>query len=131
MDPTADAGEILRGLQLGALPEQVLKDGLVEVERRWTTPGAVGEEVLEVLAHCWGVLARVVAAGHQARGQTMDDLRLELPSLPVAPRCSRPIRAAAGHAWSPAGKPAPAAATSPPALPHELQVVPRSRGRVR
>jgi hypothetical protein len=73
VEPTADAGEILRGLQLGALPEQVRKDGLVEVERRWTLPELSGQEVLEVLAHCWGVLARVVAAAHQARGQAIDD----------------------------------------------------------
>ena len=73
VDPTADAGEILRRLQLGALPEQVRKDGLVEVERRWTLPELPGDEVLEVLAHCWGVLARIVDAGHKARGHAMDD----------------------------------------------------------
>jgi hypothetical protein len=73
VDPTADAGEILRQLQLGALPEQVRKDGLVEVERRWTLPELPGEEVLEVLAHCWGVLARIVGDAHQARGQSIDD----------------------------------------------------------
>jgi hypothetical protein len=73
VDPTADAAEIVRRVQLIGLPEPVRKDGVVEVERRWTLPELPGDEVLEVLAHCWGVLARVVAAGHQARGQTMDD----------------------------------------------------------
>jgi hypothetical protein len=72
VDPTADASEILRGLQLGAVPEHVRKDGLLEVERRWTTPELPGQEVLEVLANCWGVLARLVAAGHEKRGQTME-----------------------------------------------------------
>jgi len=73
VDPTADAAEIVRRLQLTGLPEPVRKDGVVEVERRWILPELPGEEVLEVLAHCWGALARVVAAGHQARGQTMED----------------------------------------------------------
>ena len=42
VDATADAREILRRLQIGALPEQVRKDGLVEVERRWDSPGVAG-----------------------------------------------------------------------------------------
>ena len=60
-------------MQLVGLPETVREDGVVEVERRWTVPELPGDELLEVLAHCWGVLARVVAAGHQASGQTMED----------------------------------------------------------
>jgi hypothetical protein len=80
VDPSIDASEILRGLHLGALPAHVVTDGLLEVERRWRTPDLPGEEVLEVLAHCWGALARVVAAGHQARGQNMETCGLTAES---------------------------------------------------
>lgn len=73
VDPTVDAAEIMRRVQLVGLPARVRKDGVMEVERRWILPELPGEEVLEVLAHCWGVLARVVAAGHRARGQRMED----------------------------------------------------------
>ena len=124
VDPTADASEILRGLQLGALPEQVLKDGLIEVERRWTTPELSGEEVLEVLAHCWGVLARVVAAGHQARGQTMDTCVLTAEPacgaalLPAHPSGRRPCMVASREARTRRRNLATGS-------PHELQLVPR------
>lgn len=72
VDPTADATEIVRRMQLVGLPAPVSEHGVMEVERRWTLPGMPGDEVLEVLAHCWGVLARLVAAAHDAREQAME-----------------------------------------------------------
>jgi hypothetical protein len=124
VDPTVDASEILRGLQLGALPGQLLKDGLLEVERRWTTPELQGEEVLDVLAQCWGVLARIVGAGHQARGQNMETCVVTAepacgaPLLPAHPTGRRPCMVASREARTRRRNLATGA-------PHELEVVTR------
>lgn len=69
--PTADAAEIARRVQLLNLSESVRRYGIVEVERRWTLPELKGEELLDILAHCWGMLARVVADAHRQHDSEM------------------------------------------------------------
>jgi hypothetical protein len=100
VDPTASADEIMRRVQLVGLPAPVRSEGIVEIERRWTLPELHGEEVLEVLAHCWGALAHIVAAAHQERGQTMADCILSAepacgaPPLPLHPSGRQPCMVA-------------------------------------
>ncbi len=53
------------------LPERLRQAALLEVERRWSVPELPGRELLEILAHCYGALATVVAAAHAELGEEM------------------------------------------------------------
>jgi hypothetical protein len=81
VEATADSLEISRRLMVVGLPDRVRKEGTLEVERRWTLAELAGDELLDVLAHCYGVLARVVAAAHEQREARMEAcaLSLDLP----------------------------------------------------
>lgn len=76
VDPTATAQEIARRLQVFGLPAQTRQDGVLVVERRWTLEELAGDEILDVLAHCHGVLTRLVEATHERWGS--DRVRCEL-----------------------------------------------------
>lgn len=80
VDPAADSAEISRRVKLLGLPSEVRRDGIVEVERRWTLPDLPGDELLDVLAYCWGFLARIVDEAHRQRRQKMDECDLATSS---------------------------------------------------
>jgi len=64
VDPAKSAYEIVRGLTLGALPERARREGTLRVERRWTVDAFPDDELLDVLAMCHSVLARIVDEAH-------------------------------------------------------------------
>ncbi|MBA2462451.1 MAG: hypothetical protein H0V45_11895 [Actinobacteria bacterium] len=65
VEPAATASEILRRLDIGGLRDRVRREGTLTVERRWTVEAFPDEELLDVLAHCYGVLSHVVAEAHE------------------------------------------------------------------
>jgi hypothetical protein len=64
VDPTTEAQELARNLQVLGLPPRVSREGVLEVERRWTVDELAGDEILDVLAHCYGSLNRIVVEAH-------------------------------------------------------------------
>jgi hypothetical protein len=68
VDPTTEAHELARKVQVPGLPTRVMREGVLEVERRWTLEELADEEILDVLAYCFGVLRRVVIAAHDQWG---------------------------------------------------------------
>jgi hypothetical protein len=69
VDPTSEAHELARTVQVPGLPAWAMREGILEVERRWTLEELAEEEILDVLAHCHGVLCRVVLAAHERWGE--------------------------------------------------------------
>lgn len=76
VDPTSEAHELARTIQVRGLPARVMREGILEVERRWTLEELADEEILNVLAHCHGVLSHVVSAAHErwGEGETLCEL---------------------------------------------------------
>jgi hypothetical protein len=68
VDPTTDAQEIARKVRVVGLSPRTRREGVLAVERRWTVEELAGDEILDVLAHCYGVLAKVVDAAHAQWG---------------------------------------------------------------
>jgi hypothetical protein len=68
VEPTTEAHEIARKLQVAGLPARAMREGILEVERRWTLRELAGDEILDVLAHCYGVLTRIIVAAHEQWG---------------------------------------------------------------
>lgn len=81
VEATIEAHEIARKAQIAGLPSRVRQEGVLEVERRWTVEEFAGDEILDVLAHCHGVLSRLVAAAHQRWGEQEDPCALDLEGV--------------------------------------------------
>jgi len=71
VDPATPANEIARKLNVGPLQRRVLHEGTLVVERRWTVAEFPEEELMEILASCYGVLSELVAAVHDELGVAM------------------------------------------------------------
>jgi hypothetical protein len=69
VEPTIEAHELARKAQIAGLESRARREGVLEVERRWTVEEFAGDEILDVLAHCHGVLSRLVAAAHRRWGE--------------------------------------------------------------
>ena len=67
-EPTMEAHEIARRVQLVGLPQRAQREGVLVVERRWTLAELAGDEILDVLGHCHGVLTNLVTAAHEKWG---------------------------------------------------------------
>ena len=65
VDPTTEAHQLARAAQVPGLSARARREGILEVERRWTLEELAEEEILDVLAHCHGVLCRLVSAAHE------------------------------------------------------------------
>lgn len=63
--------EIAMAAELKGLPSEVRESGLLEVERRWVVPEQPDHEVLDLVAHCYGVLAQLLVDAHARRGIAM------------------------------------------------------------
>jgi len=53
------------------LPEEIRREGLLVVERRWVEARLPDWELLDALAHCYGVVSQVLADAHQQCGSRM------------------------------------------------------------
>ncbi len=77
VEPTLEAHEIARRTQIRGLPSRVRQEGVLEVERRWTVEEFAGDEILDVLAHCYGVLSKLLVAAHRRWGDHEDSCALD------------------------------------------------------
>lgn len=68
VDATTEAHEIARKVQVPGLPTRTMHEGVLEVERRWTVEELAGDEILDVLAHCYGVLTKLLVSTHEQWG---------------------------------------------------------------
>jgi hypothetical protein len=69
--------EIAAAVEVRELPTEIRESGLLEVERRWTVPERPEEEVLDLLAHAYGVLAALMIDAHARRGARMQTFGAE------------------------------------------------------
>lgn len=70
--------EVLNRLDLRRIPEEVLKDAFLKLERRWVAADLPRSEILDALAHSYGFIADLVDDAHSQVG-------LPVPYL-VSPR---------------------------------------------
>lgn len=66
--PLKPIDELIKTIVRQELPESIRKGGLLRVERRWIAESLPNHELLEALAHCYGVLAALVQDAHAQSG---------------------------------------------------------------
>lgn len=66
--PEYIAHELAEGMNLS---DELVKEGVLEVERRWVEDGLPEYELLDAFAHCYGVLSRLLADAHERCGSSM------------------------------------------------------------
>jgi len=66
--PFKPIDELIKRMVPPELPEIVRNDGLLRVERRWIAEDLPKHELLETLAHCYGVLSTLVRDAHAQAG---------------------------------------------------------------
>jgi hypothetical protein len=58
------------------IPEDIRKQGILTVERRWVANDLPELEILDALAHCFGILSLLIADAHRQAGAPMHPLAL-------------------------------------------------------
>jgi hypothetical protein len=71
IEPDVPVDEIARRLALSGVGGRALHEGTLVVERRWTVDAMPDDELLDVLAHCFGVLLELLVDCHDALGTSM------------------------------------------------------------
>ena len=69
--PLASPAEVAQVVKLTELPGRIRDQAVLAVERRWTVPELADGELLDTLAHCYGVLAGLVSEAHERMGVRM------------------------------------------------------------
>lgn len=100
VDPMASPQEVASAVRVDELDESVREDAVLVVERRWTVNELPDEELLDVLGHCYGVLATVVREAHERLGYAMrtfsDETHEPSPRRIEHPRPAPPLHACHG-----------------------------------
>ncbi|MCW2986840.1 MAG: hypothetical protein JWR63_4410 [Conexibacter sp.] len=102
VDPSTTAHDMVRRVQLGGLDRRVREDGLLVIERRWAVEPFEDDELLDILAHCFGVLLQIVSEAHAQLGGDMasceaNEDALHVIDLELAARAGRPACMWAGR----------------------------------
>jgi len=71
VDPGAPVEEIARTLNLPGLGARALEEGILVVERRWTVDDLPDDELLDALAHCYGILSQLLVDAHEQCSASM------------------------------------------------------------
>lgn len=71
VSPALGPSDIAASISLDDLPEQVRKEGLLKVERRWVSKDLPDDELTDVCAHGYGVVATILAEAHERLGYQM------------------------------------------------------------
>jgi hypothetical protein len=71
VDPGAPVEEIARALNLPSLGRRALDEGILVVERRWTVDDLPDDELLDALAHCYGILSQLLVDAHDQSSASM------------------------------------------------------------
>lgn len=69
--PLASPAEVAQSMKVSELPDRVRAQAVLAVERRWTVPELPDGELLDTVAHCYGVLAELVGEAHERLGLRM------------------------------------------------------------
>lgn len=83
--PSLKTIDLLRKIDLSRIPEDLLKDGLLKMERRWITRGLPGREILDALAYAYGFLADIVDDAHAQVGLPIPTLVSPAPDGSYSP----------------------------------------------
>lgn len=75
VNPLTTTEEMVARLPEFHLPPAIQKHGVLLIERRWVVREWPDRELLDILAHCYGVLARLVRDAHERCGFTMRTFR--------------------------------------------------------
>lgn len=75
VDPMVGPEAIAEHLGGVELPPEICKEGVLVVERRWVVRDLPELELLDVLAHCYGVLASLLTEAHRRCGFIMRTFR--------------------------------------------------------
>jgi len=67
--------DLFQKIPNAVLKKQVLKHGMLKVERKWVHDKLPDMELMEALAHCFGCLANVVSAAHEQMGLITSESR--------------------------------------------------------
>jgi hypothetical protein len=59
-----------------AIPDDIRKQGILTVERRWVADDLPELEILDALAHCFGILSLLIADAHRQAGASMHTVAL-------------------------------------------------------
>jgi hypothetical protein len=70
--PGTPARDVARHLNIPGIPEDLREGATLVVERRWSVDGLPGEELLDVLADCYGVVIAVLAEAHEQFGASIE-----------------------------------------------------------
>ena len=76
MPPFVSPDAIAASLATVDVPEQVRREGILSVERRWVEQGLPDMEVLDVIAHCYGFLRTLLADAHRQAGFVMSTMEI-------------------------------------------------------
>jgi hypothetical protein len=71
VDPGTPVEEIARRLNLPRLNPRALDEGILVVERRWSVDELPDDELLDALAHCYGVLSQLLLEAHEQCSASM------------------------------------------------------------
>jgi hypothetical protein len=77
VDPLLSTPDIAGRLPELAVPPAVRREGVLIIERRWVARDLPDHELLDVLAHCYGVVASLVADAHTRCGFVMRTFKAE------------------------------------------------------
>jgi hypothetical protein len=77
VDPLTTIDQAVESLRNLRLSEHVQKEGVLLMERRWVARELPKQELLDVLAHCYGVLAQLVVDAHRQCGVVMQTFRAD------------------------------------------------------
>lgn len=69
--PHVGPEEIATNFGAADLPDRVRREGMLRVERRWVSSDLPGQELTDVCAHGYGVLATILAEAHERLGVRM------------------------------------------------------------
>ncbi len=69
--PLLSPSDVAAAVNVDGLDEETRRDAILVVERRWTADALPDAELLDVLGHCYGVLAVIVSEAHERVGVHM------------------------------------------------------------
>lgn len=81
VDPLLSAQEIAEKLPELDVPPAIRREGVLIIERRWVARDLREHELLDALAHCYGVLATIVIDAHRRCGFVMRTFKAESHAL--------------------------------------------------
>jgi hypothetical protein len=71
VSPLASPEEIAQSVDLSDLPDHLRRAGVLMVDRRWVADDLPEHELVEALAHCYGVYATILCEAHERCGVRM------------------------------------------------------------